>query len=95
MSEKDRETIVHKLKVQLILNNFGLPEAYDDMSFAQAQKEFRAIRELAVRMNLYVSTGNYDKGIIDFPEARRRINYELNGKHPKNCKLNLIALMKR
>lgn len=94
-TKEEREKWVNNIKINLQLNNFGLPPSasYQYTSLEDALK-FRAIRELFVRLNLYIATGEASSGSIDYPEAHRRIDYQFNQKSTKNNTVNLKALKK-
>lgn len=93
-----REATVKNLKMQAIMCNYGLPEnaaylGWDKLSVDDARQEFKAIRELWVRLDLFVTTGESSKGAIDFPEAKRRIEYNLIGKRPENSSVLFKSLV--
>lgn len=95
-THKERQEWVNRMIGELSMHNFGLPPSteYKNTSFEKAMK-FKAIQELYVRMNLYVSTNNKSSGNIQFPEAKRRIEYFFDSKTIKNNKVNLKALSKK
>ena len=83
-----RKAVCDKIKTQAILCNYGLPEnaeylGWDKLTVDDARREFKAIKELWVRLDLYAMTGDSSQGSIQFPEAKRRIDYILIGKHPE------------
>jgi hypothetical protein len=86
MSETEiRLKVADRIKAQCIMQDYGLPTAGLDLpqSPDEAIERFRAIREMWVRLNVWVANGVSQKGVIEFPEARREIKYDLNGKHPE------------
>lgn len=94
-TKKQREDWVNTMKVNLSLNNFGLPPSvnYANTSMAEAL-QYRAMQELFVRLNLYITTGECQSGSIEFPEAYRRIDYQFSNRTTKNNRVNLVALKK-
>jgi hypothetical protein len=100
-SKKDREIVVNRMKMQLYLANYGLPDLLingkkkqaEPLGMAEATKKYRAIQELFVRFNLYVATGKHDQGVIHFPEARRNIEYLLSGRSAAGSGVKLHSLV--
>ena len=96
---EQRQNIVNRLKMDLIMNNFGLPSNYEciygTMSLEDIRRTFKAVKELYVRLDLFVATGESSKGTIFFPEAKRQIEYNFIGKKPENSTIMLKALLKR
>lgn len=94
-TKEERQNWVNRMWVELSIHNFGLPPdvQYKETSLQEALK-LRALKELQVRMNLYVATNEPSHGSIDFPEAKRRIDYNFNSKNTKHNKVNLKALQK-
>jgi hypothetical protein len=95
---EERKRVVEQIKMQAVIHNFGLPEngeiiGLGAMTAKEACKELKAVRELWVRLDLYVTTGESSKGSIDFPEAKRRIEYNLVGKRPANSTVRFKALV--
>lgn len=95
--QSTRKATVDQIKMQAVVCNYGLPEnahilGWDKLSIEDARREFSAIRELWVRLDLFVATGESSKGSIDFPEAKRRIDYELLGKRPQKSSVLFKAL---
>lgn len=84
MAEKfEREKLANRMKTQCVMSNYGLPEnahllGLDNLSIAEARKALPAIRELWVRLDLWVATGDHSHGSIKYPEARRKIEFQLN-----------------
>lgn len=85
-----RQKVADRIRVQAVMCDYGLPE-----SGGFAPQNIRAIRELDVRLNLFVATGESSKGWIDFPEAKREIHYNFNGRVPENSTVRFKALVKR
>ncbi len=88
---QQRQQVIDYLKGQIMLANYGFPPQIK-LTQNEAMARFRAIQEIWVRMNLFVTTGESSKGTIDFPQAKRRIYYEFNSKHPENTIINLRAV---
>lgn len=83
LSAEERKKQADKIKLQCVMANYGLPEqAYllglDGLSTNEARRRIPAIRELWVRLDLWVMTGEHSSGSIKYPEARRKIEYQLN-----------------
>ena len=95
-TKDEREQWVNRIFVQLLMNNYGLPPSveYKDMDFEKAIK-LKAIQELYIRMNLYITTNEKSSGSIKFPEARRRIEYFFSPKSIKYNHVDLKALSKK
>lgn len=97
-TKEERQNFANMIKIQLETNNWGfqvLKDKYTNIEgtqtfFPEEAKNMRAIRELNVRLNLWIETGKLDEGKIEFPEARRIIVYKLDDKNIKNCKVNLL-----
>ena len=92
-----RQDVVKNIKIQAIMCNYGLPEkteylGWDKLSVDDARRKFKAIQELWVRLDLFVTTGESTKGTINFPEAKRRIEYNLIGKKPENSSVLFKSL---
>lgn len=100
LTENERKQFANRIKIELEMNNYGfqLKNSYSysengTMTSEKASK-LSAIRELIIRLNVWVATGNEDKGSIKYPEANRRIDYVLSDKSISKCGVNLIALSK-
>lgn len=98
-TKKERENFVNKMRLQLELCDYGfqktenstIASSMDEVITIQKAKKMRAVKELLIRMNLYVDSGRHDQGKIDFPEANRVIHYRFDDKSIKNCKLNMLV----
>ena len=91
----ERKKVADRFKTQLVMNNYGLPDNAEvlgltNLNIAQAKTRIPAIFELWVRLDIWVAKGEDMKGSIDYPEARRRIDYNLITKTPS---VNLKALV--
>lgn len=95
-TKEEREAWANKIKIELAMYNFGLPpdDDYKDMDWVSAIKRFQALHELYVRLNLYVTTNEKSHGHIEFPEAKRNIEYFFDSSSTKNNKVNLNATTK-
>lgn len=94
LTEEEREKFVDKIKMQLILCNYGFQienESYDMNGYTIDQaKNMRAIQELMIRLNIWKIRGKKDNGSISYPEAKRRIDYVLDENNISRCKVNLL-----
>ena len=90
----DRENFINKILVELEMNNYG----FKIENMASSQKvgynindplQMKAIKELIIRLNVWKILGKKDEGIIEYPEAKRRIVYNLDDKSIKKCKIIL------
>jgi predicted Zn-dependent peptidase len=93
-----RKSVADRIKMQLLMNNYGLPENAEiiglgDLSLEEAKERIPAIFELWVRLDVWTAKGEDMKGSIDYPEARRRIDYTLISKRPGNSTVLLKALV--
>lgn len=96
-----REETVQRIKTQAMMCNYGLPENAEliglgsSMAPIDACRKLKAIHELWVRLNLFIATGESSNGTIDFPEAKRRIEYRLNGKNPESSQVFFKSLVRK
>lgn len=106
MNKSEREKFKNDILLKLALNNYGLPVDEHNrplMIEVSSNKlkyikdsdivKLKAIKELKIRLNVWVELGREDIGTIDYPEAERKIEYQLV-KNVKKCKINLLALQK-
>lgn len=56
-----------------------------------SRRRLKAIRELWIRLDVWVAKGEAT-GTIDYPEARRRIEYTFTARNPENTKVLFKAL---
>jgi len=89
MSKQERELFANRIKTECVLVNYGLPERsdllnppLDNLGIDEAREKILAIRELWVRLDLWVATGKAGSGVIDYPQAKRYIKYDLRDKNP-------------
>lgn len=83
---KRREKYINTVKKEMKFFNYGLPPnpKYIDVGWDEVRKEFVALRELWVRLNVFEANGESQKGIIKYPEANRIIDYNLDGNNVNN-----------
>ena len=98
-SKGRRKEVANRLKTQCVLSNYGLPDGVprlNGLSTIEACRKIRAIHELWIRFDLWVETGEASKGSIDYPEARRRIDYDFVGadRDPNHTKVLFKALIR-
>lgn len=96
-TREEREQLANQIKVTLVSNNYGFaksskPRPPADVITFDNVTQLRAIRELFVRLAVYVAKGTDDTGTIDFPECNRKIVYHLSGKCIGNCSIKMKAL---
>lgn len=90
----DRETFVNNILLKLELCNYGFQ--LDDNNFIMngysmiEAKNMRAIKELKIRMNLWIATNREDIGRIEYPEANRVIEYKFDDKNIGKCRVDLL-----
>ncbi len=94
-----RKDVADRIKTQCVLNNYGLPNHAEllglgNLTLEDARREIKAIKELWVRIDLWVATGQASSGSIAYPEARRRIDYIFAAKDPDNTSVFFMALTK-
>ena len=97
-TEAERKAVATRIKTQLMMSNYGLPENAEaiglgGLSSAEARKRIPAVFELWVRLDVWVAKGDDTKGSIAYPEARRRIDYNLITKRPENSSVMLKSLV--
>ena len=97
-TEAERKAVADRIKTQLIMNNYGLPENAEiiglgNLTVAEAKRRIPAIFELWVRLDVWVAKGENTKGSIEFPQAKRRIDYNLITKRPENSSVMLKSLV--
>lgn len=75
-----RDKYVDNVKNEMVFFNFGLPpnHTHVNLKWKDVIKQFRALKELLVRLNVYQANGKTQAGSIPFPEARRIIDYNLD-----------------
>ena len=100
-AKAQRQAVADKIKMQAVMCNYGLPENVEHslpwlagLDMTEAQRRLRAVHELWVRLNLFVATGESSKGSIDFPEAKRTIEYNFVGSKPEKSTVLFKALVR-
>ena len=93
-----RNEIATRIKTQAMMCNYGLPENAEaiglgGLSPTEARKRIKAIHELWVRLDLWVTTGESSKGVINYPEAKRVIHYNLVCNRPENSDVMFKSLV--
>lgn len=93
--QNDKEKFINKIKVQLELCNYGFQVEKNSYNIDNGYSPFetrnmKAIKELMIRLNVWKATGKLDKGVIDYPEANRKIIYHLHPTDINKCKVNLL-----
>lgn len=76
----NRERYVNNVKTEMVFFNFGLPSSpnYVNLGWDEVISKVRALRELQVRLNVYLANGKQQSGKIDYPEAGRVIEYNFD-----------------
>ena len=97
MSKNERKEFADRIKMQTALSNYGLPTnakaiGLGDLSIEEARQKIPAIRELWVRLDLWVMTGTSSCGSIAYPEAKRQIEYNFTSRVPKKSTIVLKSL---
>lgn len=78
--ESMREEYVSKVKTELKFFNFGLPPSpkfisQPTITLEDIAKKYKALKELLIRLNIYIARGDSQEGSINFPEANRIVDY--------------------
>jgi len=103
-TREERENLAKKVNNMLINNNYGFFHASDsdienidniDHVTYDNVTQLLAIKELHVRLAVFVETGRNDSGKINFPECQRTIEYILSGDSISNCSIKMKALGKK
>lgn len=97
-TEDERKAVADRIKTQLIMNNYGLPEnahliGLGNLDVHEAKRRIPAIFEIWVRLDVWVAKGEDTKGSIDYPQAKRRIDYNLITKRPESSSVMLKSLV--
>lgn len=86
-----REEYVGIVKQELKFFHFGLPhnlkliEQTHDVTLDDVAKQYKPLKELLVRLNVYIAKGNHQEGSIMFPDANRIIDYRFSASDIKDC----------
>jgi len=97
ITKHQKEKFINDIKIKLELCNYGF-QLEDNHKLSASiltysindAKKCRAIKELFIRLNVWLSTGYLDKGEIDYVEAKRKIVYHLDTDDINKCKLFLL-----
>ncbi len=93
-TKEDRKRFVNDIKLKLELCNYGFQVDENKYSFSgysfSEVRDMKAIKELTIRLNIWEATGKEDKGTIEYLEARRVIDYKLDGKNIGRCRVDLL-----
>jgi len=75
-----REQYVENVKTEMIFFNFGLPSnpSCVNLQWHDVIPKIKALHELYVRLNIYLANGNRQSGKIEYPEAKRTIEYHFD-----------------
>lgn len=94
LTKEDREKFVNDIRLKLDMCNYGFQldeNNYTSSGYSVTEaRQMKAIKELIIRMNLWIATGQEDKGSIEYPEAKRVIEYKLDGKNVGKCRVDLL-----
>ncbi len=96
-TQEERIQFVNRIKLQLDMSHYGFQveeDSYNQGYAIQEAKQMRAIKELLIRLNVWALKGVKDRGSIDYPEAKRRIDYVLDPTSISKCKVNLLKAKK-
>jgi len=94
ISQQEKQDFIDKVKVRLEICNYGFQiknNNYTNQSYSSNEaRQMPAIRELFIRLNLWKATNKLDEGVINYPEAKRKIVYKLHPIHIHKCKIDLL-----
>lgn len=85
-----RAEYVGKVKQELKFFHFGLPhnlkliEHSPNITIDEIAQQYKPLKELLVRLNVYAANGNHQEGSIVFLDANRIIDYRFSSKDVKN-----------
>lgn len=93
-TQPKRSKYVNTVKKEMKFFNYGLPPnpKYIDICWEDVRREFIALKELWVRLNVYEANGCTQKGTIQYPEANRIIEYNLDGESVHNSYIRFKSL---
>jgi len=97
LSQEERQRFANKIKIQLEQCNYGFQveeESYGEGFSFQEARNMRAIKELMIRLNVWIIKGKKDSGSISYSEAQRKIEYILDEDNINKCKVNLLKFRK-
>lgn len=94
MNKNIRKKFINDILLKLDMCNYGFQideNHYSSNGYNFSEpKNMRAIKELRIRLFLWLSTCKEDKGEIDYPEANRTIVYHLHPTDINKCVVNLL-----
>jgi len=88
LTKEAREQFAKKMELELEMNNYGFASPNSGAVYTDA------IKELLVRLKVFVALGKKDSGKIQFPEANRLIVYQFHPDDTGKCSIRLKALSK-
>ena len=94
LNKNDRIKFINEIKMKLDMCNYGFQtdKNYTNNGYyLNETRNMKAIKELIIRMNLWIATGKEDKGTIEYPEAKRVISYKLDEKNIGKCRVDLLT----
>jgi len=98
LTKPERQGFADEMRLMLTMNNYGFsasnqPRPPDSGTVTYDNvMNLPALKELMVRLAVYVATGKTDRGSIDFPECNRRIDYAFDAETLGKCHIRLKAL---
>ena len=81
-SKDDRYNFLLRMRVDLIREYYFLIHKQEALDIGGSSQ---AIKELFVRLNLFIATAKDDKGKIDYPEAGGILYYNLDASSIDRC----------
>lgn len=97
LSKEERQQFTNRIKLELEMCNYGFQideNSYQQGFSVQEAMNMKAIKELMIRLNVWIATGKKDSGSISYPEAQRKIEYVLDEDNINKCKVNLLKFRK-
>ena len=100
-TKEEREKFANEMRLMLTMNNYGFaasdrPRPTGSLGNTIVTYEnvtqLKAVKELKIRLAVFVATGKTDEGFIEFPECNRRIEYVLAGDNIGKCSIKLKSL---
>lgn len=89
---EERKQFIDIQKLNLQQYFYGLPPLKDSLTNGP---NYKAIKELMIRMDVFVIKGVMDTGKISYPEANRIIYYTLDPTNINKCNIMMKALNKK
>lgn len=88
LTKDARQQFAKKMELELEMNNYGFVSPNSSAVYTDA------VKELLVRLKVFVALGRKDSGKIPFPEANRLIMYQFHPDDTGKCFIRLKALSK-